>query len=181
MLRFSIVFALLFALNPFTLKAQTMRTDASVNPALVGFGTSIAVEDGRLFIGRTEEFAAFALPPGGPGTVHVFEGSGSDWSEVATLFGDEVPPGSGFGQAIAVDGTTLLVGAPKFGDARGAGFVFQRSAAGWELSARLDPAASTGDSVGYAVAVEGDVGDNESADYGFAPSYAIHRVAALER
>jgi len=68
-----------------------------------------------------------------------------------------------YGSAIALDGDSLAVAAPRTGDlsaARGAVHVYQRSAASgaWELSRTLQPAdARDGDQFGSAVALSGDV------------------------
>lgn len=139
-------------------RAQTMQSTADVAPgAAVGLGTAVAIAGEELFVGRTGEFPTFAVPPGQPGSVHIFRRVGEAWTETEVLLA-ELPAGSGFGAAIAVDGAVALVGAPQADDARGAVFVFRRADGGWRLAARLTPAgAEPGDGVGAAVALDGDL------------------------
>jgi len=138
--------------------AQTMPSAPGVAfRAPVGLGTAVAIAGGELFVGRTGEFPTFAVPPGRAGGVHVFRREGAAWTETAVLEAD-VPPGSGFGAAIAVEGSTVLVGAPKADDETGAVFVFQRIDGAWQFSARLRPdGAQPGDHIGSAVALDGDM------------------------
>ncbi len=157
MLRLATTVAVASLLASLPLDAQTMRTAAAAS-GLLGFATSVAVADGRVFVGRSQDFAAFAMPGTGPGSVHVFESQGGAWVETATLRVEGLPQGSGLGYAIAARGNTLVVGAPNVADGRGAGYVFEHAGGAWRLTGRLEPpAAQAGDSVGYAVAVAGDV------------------------
>ena len=149
--------ALVITSVPLAAGAQTAPwTPGSSSPPRVGLGTAVAMSEGLLFVGRTGDFPTFAVPPGQPGTVHVFRRDGAGWVESAVLTAD-VPPGSAVGAAIAVSGATAVVGAPT-DSATGAAFVFERGTAGWRLAARLAPAAAQpGDGVGAAVALHGDV------------------------
>ncbi len=150
--------ALSLLLVPPTLVAQTMRSDAAVTPSMLGFGTAVAVSEGRVFVGRSQEFTSFAMPSDGPGSVHVFESEMGHWSEMATLRVDGLPSGSAFGSALAAEGDAVLIGAPRAHDARGVAFLFERENGEWQLAARFDPSAATaGDSVGFAVDLSGDV------------------------
>jgi len=61
-----------------------------------------------------------------------------------------------FGSAVALDGTTLLVGAPGAHDFAGGAYVFAREPSGWSELARLTlPDALPGDQLGAAVALSG--------------------------
>ncbi len=158
MSRFTPLLAVFGLVIPHGLDAQTMRSDAGVTSSLLGFGTAVAVADGRVFVGRTEDFPSFALPPDGAGSVHVFEKSGGEWMETAKLTVDGLSSASSLGYALAADGNTVLVGAPHAMDARGAAFVFEHTGNEWQLAARLEPpSAAAGDSTGFAVALSGDV------------------------
>ena len=95
------------------------------------FATAVVVEDGEIFVGRPGEFAFFPIPPNHAGTVHVFGlDDGGAWEETAMLSSESVEVGDGFGAALAVDGNTVLVGAPMTRGARGAAYVFRRPRAG---------------------------------------------------
>ncbi|NJP04964.1 MAG: hypothetical protein HC837_04715 [Chloroflexaceae bacterium] len=69
-----------------------------------------------------------------------------------------------FGRAVAIDGDTVVVGAPEsdMGNASGQGsaYIFERNAGGadaWGQVARLLPARpATENRAGYAVAIDGD-------------------------
>lgn len=87
-------------------------------------------------------------------TVYVFTRAGPDWSEVATLAPDSPP--ARFGEAVALDGNTAVVGALG---SLSAGlkpvFVFTRSTSGWGEEPRLRGAESD-DFYGTTLAVDGD-------------------------
>jgi choice-of-anchor B domain-containing protein len=154
----ALIAACLVAVLPTVATPQTTPWSAGfVPPALVGLGTAVAISGGELFVGRTGEFPTFAVPPGSAGGVHVFQRDGSAWTEAHVLAAD-VPPGSAFGAAVAVDGAVVLVGAPQADDETGAVFVFERADGGWRLSGRLTPtSAAPGDRLGSAVALAGDI------------------------
>ncbi len=91
----------------------------------------------------------------GPGTVYAYRPRASGrWQERQRLFASDSSRKDDFGRAIAVDGNTLVVGAPRKGD--GAAYLFTRSGPGaaWRESARL--AGPAGGEFGYAVALQGN-------------------------
>jgi hypothetical protein len=84
--------------------------------------------------------------------------SGGTPAQLAELTSSDRQPGDGFGQAVAISGTTMVVGADGGGSAQdGAVYVFQESGSNWlqvgELTAS-DGAPS--DSFGSAVAIDGN-------------------------
>ena len=102
----------------------------------------------------------------GAGAVCIFQRVApglNEWVEIVRLTGD---PGSNFdlfGESVAIDGDTVVVGVPgndAVAESGGAVFVYDRNAGGenqWGLTARLT--ASDGgqnQSFGYAVDIEGD-------------------------
>jgi hypothetical protein len=112
-------------------------------------------------------------PVTGPGAVYVFTRSGTTWVQEAYIkasniagLGTMVPPGDRFGTALALDGDTLVVGAPfQDGDGvgvngaegSGAAYVFVRTGTTWSQQAYLK-ASNTGadDQFGSDVDVHGD-------------------------
>ena len=142
--------------------AQTSRSTrayASAVPA-GAFATAVVVEDGEIFVGRPGEFAFFPIPANHAGSVHVF-GLDDDgaWGEKAVLSSESVEVGDGFGAALAVDGNTLLVGAPMTRGGRGAAYVFSRPRADapWGAVTILRSATRReGDEFGAAVAIDGE-------------------------
>ena len=120
------------------------------------FGTSVAIDGGTAIVGApvvqvgAHQFAGKAY-------VHT-ENSNGSWSRKATLDADtNAGLGYAFGTAVAVDGSTAVVGA--FGDdsGKGAVYVFTRNGNAWPRAARLTaPNAANDDSFGRSVAVDGD-------------------------
>jgi hypothetical protein len=102
------------------------------------------------------------------GYVIVFEQDGDTWRQVAKLQANDATPFQAFGGSLAFHGSQLLVGAVGDGvcgsvsndiDCRdtGAVYVFEKQAGEWKQVDKLKPArAGGGDTVGFALAVEGD-------------------------
>ena len=124
-----------------------------------GFGAAVVVQGGEVFVGRPGEISFFPIPPNHTGSVHVFGNTDNRWEEKAVVTSDSVEVGDGFGQALAVDGNTMLVGAPKTQEGRGAAYMFRRSEpeAQWQQTAVLRTATRTaGDELGGSVVLSGD-------------------------
>ena len=94
------------------------------------------------------------------GAAYIFERAGTLWLQRAKLTTDDAKAGDLFGNAVAMDGTTVLVGAPGVDDAgpeAGAAYVFVQVGDEWIQQARL-----IGDNLGMfdrfgsAVAVHGN-------------------------
>jgi choice-of-anchor B domain-containing protein len=129
------------------------------------FAATVVFHDGELFVGQPGEVGAFPLPANRPGAVHVFVPRGGEWVESATVSPTGAELGIGFGDALAVDGGLLLVGAPRAGRA-GAAWVFQRTPDGsWREVTRLAPEdGEEGEGFGSAVALEDGVALISSPD-----------------
>ncbi len=124
-----------------------------------GFGAAVVVEGGEIFVGRPGEISLFPIPPNHTGSIHVFGNTDNRWEEKAVVTSASVEVGDGFGQALAVDGNTMLVGAPKTQEGRGAAYMFRRSgpATQWQQTAVLRTAKRTaGDELGGSVVLSGD-------------------------
>jgi hypothetical protein len=123
-------------------------------------GASVALSDGRLVVGAP-----------GAGVVHIFESESGEWRPTARL----APSGArrtGFGHSVALDGDTIVVGAPSDAscatgvdgdetdtgcEAAGAVYVFEADDEGWRHAAYLKGAvAHPGDGFGDVLALEGD-------------------------
>lgn len=86
-------------------------------------GTSVAMDATTAVLGA----------PGGS-AVYVYERAGGQWLAGQTLL-DPLATGAAFGQAVALDGDRLFVGAPQHedqGDILGAVHVYERGLMGWE-------------------------------------------------
>jgi hypothetical protein len=116
------------------------------------FKDSTAV--GRVNFGLSVALDADTVVVGGPGAqvVYVFTRVGSSWSQQAYL-----QESSGFGDHVAIDGDTLVVGASADSSYDGAVYVFIRVGSSWSKQAYLKASnAGSGDWFGQSVAVDGD-------------------------
>jgi hypothetical protein len=113
------------------------------------FGASVAIS------GST----AVAGAPGttsGTGAAYVFTRSAGTWSRQATLTSPGTAPGDIFGTAVAISGSTAVVGAYGTNSYTGMAYIFTRSAGTWSQQATLaDPGAAAHDFFGYSVAISG--------------------------
>ncbi|MEP6484751.1 MAG: hypothetical protein ABJB01_09885 [Rudaea sp.] len=88
----------------------------------------------------------------------------SDWHQEARLTANDATVGSRFGDSVAIDATTIVVGAPGHADDFfiGAAYVFVRDASTGDWTQQGDEFNASDREFGYAVAIHGDslvVGD----------------------
>lgn len=116
------------------------------------FGTSVSMQGGTLVVGAPGD--AHPPTPGlDAGSVYVYVRGGSSWALQAKLRADDVGPGMFFGQAVAIDGDTLAIGAPGVR----AAYVFRRTGTTWTQEARLVPCDGDGGrGFGRSVALVGE-------------------------
>ncbi len=118
-----------------------------------GFGFAVSVSAERALIR-----AKFSGGPGG--AARIYERSGASWSWVAELVADDHAPGTGFANALAIDGDRVVVGA-KWDHMHevmtGSAYVFEYADGDWSQVAKLiaDDGAE-GDFFGSSVAISGD-------------------------
>ncbi|MCC6243527.1 MAG: choice-of-anchor B family protein [Gemmatimonadaceae bacterium] len=98
------------------------------------FGAAVAISGTAAFVGEPRGQTS--------GTVHVYTRAAAGWRATGTLKAPSGTPNDGFGNSLATDGSTLLVGqvgAPNVGDsARGVLHVFRRSGTStWTHAATL--------------------------------------------
>jgi hypothetical protein len=134
------------------------------------FGLSITVEDdtNTVLVGAQSEDTSAGE---NAGAAFVFTRGSGSWSLNATLTPDNPAEDNSFGAAVALEGTTALVGAPDNPDAgtatgpggigvpeaAGAAFVFQGGDAGWTQTAKLAGSQPTDDlAFGKALALDGE-------------------------
>jgi hypothetical protein len=119
------------------------------------FGYAVATSGDTVFVGdafRTVDSLTAA------GAVYVYAGSG--WTQTQRLTGTDGAAEAGFGLAVAAQGDTLAVGAPRAtenGVPFGAVYVYKNVAGVWTLEQRLmasDPGQMA--DFGYSVALDGD-------------------------
>ncbi len=131
------------------------------------FGRRLALDGDELMtdalyhLDGTEAIGDFS--PLAPGTVYVFNRTGSVWNQTAKLVADDraTAQGQAFGDSISLDGGTAAFGAPVSGEAAsfgGAVYVFTKTGATWSQAAKLTASdAAVGDSFGGTVALLGNI------------------------
>lgn len=117
--------------------------------------TVLAMPDGRLLVGAPEDDTSAVA--GG----RVFELADNEgWRVVSDIEAPDAQEGDKFGESIALDGATLVVGAPAADrDELGSGavYVYERTADGWEFDTSFEsPAALENGGFGRGVGVSGD-------------------------
>lgn len=119
------------------------------------FGQALALRDGTAIVGAPSE--------GGHGAAYVLVRSGGEFRMAARLLSSAPMEDDAFGTSVAMDGDTIVVGAPNLGPVptepgRGAIHVFRGSGPLWTEEAVLFPAdAQAGHAAGSSVAVSGDL------------------------
>ncbi len=103
---------------------------------------------------------------GEPGAVHIFErnhGGPANWGVIRKIQAPEEAEGDWFGESVAIDGSTLAVGAPFDADGQGVIWIFERDLGGpdnWGMVKKvLTWDLDTGDQnlFGLSLAIEGDL------------------------
>lgn len=116
------------------------------------FGSAVAIEGGLLAVGAFFEE--------GGGMVLVYRHDGVSWVEEDRFTGSGQPTDRGFGNSLALDGGSLVVGTSS-DSVPGAAYLFKRGCAGWYEVARTTPSdggsgGASNEYYGSAVAVDGD-------------------------
>jgi len=118
-----------------------------------GFGWSVSLSGDTVLVGAPGK-------KGGLGAAYVFVQSGSTWTQQAKLQALDGAANDEFGDAVAIDGDTALVGAgwdDDLGGASGSAYVLVRSGSTWSQQAKLlAPSATTADIFGCSVAIDHD-------------------------
>jgi Invasin, domain 3/FG-GAP repeat len=131
----------------------TLTPPGSVNDS---FGISLAADGNTLVVGASYETDGTGRTEGAA-SVYTQTSPGT-WSNPQTLTGDpQAAKAEMFGSAVAIDGNTMVIGAPKAGnDIEGAAYVFTRSSPGaaWAYSQTLTASSSAGSAFGSAVAID---------------------------
>jgi len=117
------------------------------------FGTSVAVSGDTAVVGASLKITA----GGTSGAAYVFTRSGGIWTQQTLLVSSDAAAADFFGNSVAVNGDTVVVGAYEKAFYQGAAYVFTRSGVAWSQQAKLTAAnALPLDEFGYSVAVSGD-------------------------
>ncbi|MGO8748092.1 MAG: IPT/TIG domain-containing protein [Thermoguttaceae bacterium] len=121
------------------------------------FGISVAISGNTVVVG-----SIYAYVPGNyaQGVAYVFTGSGSNWNETGVLVRSAASAYDNFGAAVAISGSTIVVGADgaaNGGNQLGAAYVFAESGSTWSQTAELtESGGSTADLFGSSVSIDGN-------------------------
>jgi hypothetical protein len=122
------------------------------------FGNTVAISGDTIVVGaRYDDTAAGSLA----GSAYVFTRSGGTWSQQAHLYADDAVADDRFGDSVAMDGDTIVVGA-QYDDVgtedwAGSAYVFTRTGGSWSQQDHLyADAPVTQDRFGDSVAIDGD-------------------------
>lgn len=135
------------------------------------FGSSVAVDGATMVIGAPSDPGDDGQPAG---SARVFVRHDGTWVEEAKLTASDATGYEALGSFVAVDGDTIVVGAPYADGAgrsrAGAVYVFVRQGDGWVEQAKLTASdADVDDAFGFSVDVDGDtviVGAHRNDDAG---------------
>jgi hypothetical protein len=134
---------------------QTKILKGSAISAQRRFGFAAAMDNGALVVGAPGD--------GGRGSVYVFRlDAAGDWREEQRVIAPDAHAGDQFGQAVAIDGERIVVGAPghdRAGSSTDFGqvYVYLRTGTSWALETTIrDPASPLMAGFGAAVALDGD-------------------------
>lgn len=131
-----------------TLAARLVASDGAPNDH---FGRSVSVSGDVVIVG------AFRHEEGDiqTGAVYVFRFDGSGWSEEAKLLASDATSSLRFGSAVAIDGETILAGAPSLNEASRAVYVYRHDGSAWYEEAKLQTVGARSGGFGHSVAISG--------------------------
>jgi hypothetical protein len=134
---------------------ERQKLTGSDGTAFDRFGGSLALDGDTLLVGAWGAAAE-------RGAVYVYTRAGDTWIEQAKLTAPDGAPNDFFGEFVALDGDTAVVGASGVDGAdvnfeQGAAYVFTRTGTSWGPPVRLTaPEGARNDQFGRGVAVAGD-------------------------
>ena len=121
------------------------------------FGWNAVIRGDTIVVGANGDTAGLG------GVTYVFQRVNEQWLQEALLQPEATASGDNFGFSVALDGDTLVIGAPALNGPDGserdcAAFIYQRGSAGWEQVSRLSAAPDfAGAEFGSSVAIDGDL------------------------
>ncbi len=117
------------------------------------FAESVAIDGDTLAVG------AWLESHGGikSGAAYVFQRMGGVFQETAKLVPSDGQSGDGFGETIAISGSTVLVCSEEHAAQRGAIYAYELGLTGWEETKLAASDAAIGDEFGTSAAIDGDL------------------------
>jgi len=144
--------------DPWVAQAELTASDGL---AYDGFGASVSISNNLAVVGAPWHPAS-AGNGLGPGSAYVFVQNGTIWTQQAELTASDGAAGDLFGSSTALEGSTIVVGAPchraeeGFCGNVGAVYVFVQDGTTWSQQAELTASGPVGgDMFGQSVAISG--------------------------
>ena len=121
------------------------------------------------------------------GAAYVFKQTDTgDWQQVAKLIAPDGGQYNYFGNAVAIDGNTAIVGAKSSDRAKGSAWIFQEIGGNWEMIAKLMASdGANNDNFGQSVAIDSDtviIGaylDDTDKGYDSGSTYIFRKVGGI--
>jgi nucleoside-specific outer membrane channel protein Tsx len=132
---------------------QTAKLKAFDTVANDGFGDSVAISSTIAIVGASGHASS-------AGRAYVFTKTAGVWKQTAELKGSDTVTRDGFGDSVAISGSTGIVGAAGHASFAGAAYVFTKTAGLWKQTAKL-------------------TGSDTGANDGFGDSVAISDTTAV--
>jgi hypothetical protein len=123
---------------------------------LDNMGYSVAVS-GNTFVAGVYSYAYGAN--GNAGAAFVYRWNGASWTKEATLYDPDPDTSDRFGNSVAIDGNSIVVGEMYYGASNsGAAFLFERNGGSWSQGQKFeDSSGIASDYFGKSVAIDGEV------------------------
>ena len=122
------------------------------------FGCDVDIQGDRIVVGA--EYNRPIAIGTQTGSAYVFELVSGAWQELAQLTPNPPVPKGTFGHAVALDGSTIAVGAPAVAQSvpggKGVVYVYTKSGTSWLQQAVIDPADALAVGFGWDLALDGD-------------------------
>jgi hypothetical protein len=134
-------------------EAKLIPTDGAESDL---FGGRVSIDDDLALISAVQDDDKGE----NSGSAYIFRFDGVAWNEEAKLTASDGTTYAGFGYSLALDGSTVLIGAPfdkEFGSVTGSAYLFRENGGAWTQVAQLTASdGETFERFGYGVALRGD-------------------------
>ena len=124
------------------------------------FGESIALENRTIIVGSPGDDNSVIDEDderGSTGAAYIYRKRGDRWESIAKLLPHDAIEGDDFGDAVAINGNTVVVGSPDNsagGPESGAAYIYTKQGEKWIKQVKLiDTVSSSEDEFGYSVAI----------------------------
>ena len=132
----------------------TQRWDAPIGAAGDHFGWSVALDGDTALVGAPQDRIGDNSVQG---SAYLFALTATGWYWQGQLLAPDGAADDYFGESLALDGGTALVGAPGDDLYRGAAYVFSDAGASWSYQGKLtSPDGKVADQFGLSLALDGD-------------------------